>query len=190
MVGADPSFDETHVLRTLFILDSKRTGRKRLVKLLGVGEGSVRTIIKRLSREGLITSAKLGHSLTEKGGAYVKEKLNVMSKPRPITLSKLVSAEQSLIILRGASNKVGDGTALRDVALKAGADGAVILVDSGGVLRFPGGGLEITDYLPDKGLLQDLDIKPSDALIIGFAKSPQKAEDGAVAAALALQSNR
>jgi len=186
MVGADPSFNETHLLRTLFLLHSNQIGRKRLVKLLGVGEGSVRTIIKRLSAEGLITSAKLGHSLTPHGKAYVERKLEAMSKPQPINLSHLVSAEQSIIILRGAADKVGDGVALRDIALKAGADGAVVLVYKDGALRFPGGGLKMSDYMPDGERLLSIGVCPSDALIIGFGRSQHAAEDGAVAAALSL----
>ncbi|MFH1055935.1 MAG: DUF4443 domain-containing protein [Candidatus Altiarchaeota archaeon] len=184
MVGADPSFTETHILRTLFSLDSEPTGRKSLVKILGVGEGSVRTIIKRLTAKGLVTSSQAGHALTAPGKRVVHDKLKLMTKPIPIE-SGLVSGIQSLVLVHSASEKVGDGVKLRDVALKAGADGAVILVYDKGLV-FPKSGLDLSDYPPAKEALSRLNLAEGDVLVIGFAKTQPLAEDGTLAAALEL----
>jgi hypothetical protein len=185
MAGADPSFTEVHLLRALYILHSGTVGRKRLVKLLGVGEGSVRTIIKRLTAEGLISPSKAGHSLTMLGMKRVSDKLERMGKPASFDSVDLVTGCQSVVIIFGAANRVGDGVILRDVALKAGADGAVIIVQDGG-LRFPGTGLELTDYPGAKARLESLGMNDGDIAVIGFASDYQKAEDGAVAVALKL----
>jgi hypothetical protein len=185
MAGADPSFTEVHLLRTLYSLHSGTIGRKKLVKFLGVGEGSVRTIIKRLSQEGLITSSKQGHSLTESGRNRVALKLKLMRKPEAFDSIDLVKGSQSIIVVYGACDRVGDGVTLRDVALKAGADGAVIIVQKDG-LKFPGSGIDLKDYPGVKGRLESLALSECDAAIIGFGVTEAKAEDGAVAVALKL----
>lgn len=186
MVGADPSFGDVHLLRTLFILDSGTVGRKKLVKLLGVGEGSVRTIIKRLSGEGLVGSTQAGHHLTDAGKEHVEAKLSVLSKPSVVGCGDLVpSAHKSLTVVKASGQAVGSGVGLRDVALKAGADGAVILVYDGG-LRFPDSSLDLSDYPEAVAELGGLDLNDGDVVVIGFASSPEKAEDGALAVALEL----
>jgi len=182
MAGADPSFSETHLLRALFIIACGPVGRKNLVKMLGIGEGSVRTIIKRLTAEKLIESSKQGHTLTSKGRKAVNEKLQLMTKPIGFEASGLVEGRQSLIIVRNALDRVKDGVALRDIALKSGADGAVLLVYDG-ALKFPTGGLDLSDYPEAKRRLDGLELVPGDAIVIGFAQTQAKAEDGAVSVA-------
>jgi predicted transcriptional regulator len=186
MAGADPSFTETHILRTVFILDSGVTGRKKLVKQLGVGEGSVRTIIKRLSKEGLVSSSKKGHSLTDKGLEAVSKRLTSMSKPIAFDLTGLVpSGYQSLVVVYRMGDTLSGTVGLRDTALRAGADGAVILVYEGEYgLRFPDSGMDLSEYPLAAEKLLGLDLADGDVVVIGFASSREKAEDGAVAVAL------
>lgn len=186
MAGADPSFTEVHVLRTLFLLDSEIMGRKRLVKKLGVGEGSVRTIIKRLDSEGLVSSSRRGHTLTGKGREEVAGILDKMSKPVDFHAPDLVSeGVQKLVVVYGAADRVGAGVRLRDTALKAGADGAVILVYDG-VLRFPDGGIDLQQYPEALERLNKLDLSVGDVVVVGFAASEHAAEDGALAVAVEL----
>jgi DNA-binding MarR family transcriptional regulator len=186
MAGADPSFTKTHLVRTLFILHSGTVGRKRLVGLLGVGEGSVRTIIKRLSSEGLIESSKLGHSLTEKGREVVEDKLKLMAKPVDFECADIVTEGLcSLVIVKGASKRVSGAVGLRDTALRAGADGAVILVYNQGLV-FPGSVMELRNYPKAEEKLGELALDDGDVVVIGFGGTQVKAEDGAVAVALQL----
>ena len=185
MVGPESSFSEVHVLRALFLLDEGMMGRKKLVKLLGVGEGSVRTIIKRLSSDGLIKSSMRGHSLTESGQKFVAEKLKQMSKPQKMDLADFVNGVKSALIVYGASDRVGAGVALRDTALKAGADGAVIL-EYLKELVFAGEKMNLNEYPMSKKELESLEMSAGDVLVVGFSGIYEKAEDGAVAAALRL----
>jgi hypothetical protein len=185
MAGADPSFTETHLIRTLFILESGQIGRKRLVKLLGVGEGSVRTIIRKLAAEGLVACESLGHSLTDSGRRHTEKMLKKMTKPVEFDSGGLVGGVQSLVIVFGAASRVGSAVNLRDSALKAGADGAVILVKDGNI-RFPNGGMDLSTYPQALERLEGHRMRDGDAAVIGFADTLVKAEDGAVAAAMIL----
>ncbi|MBU4407040.1 MAG: hypothetical protein KKB24_05580, partial [Candidatus Altiarchaeota archaeon] len=112
MVGAAPSFSEAHLVRALLMLSSGRVGRKNLVKILGVGEGSVRTIIKRLKGEGLIKSSKQGHELTQKGKETVENYLNKFSMPgefKADDLSLHPGEESSSVIVYGAADRISNG---------------------------------------------------------------------------------
>jgi len=53
--GRAPSFIEVHVIKALEVICSgEAVGRVRLSKLLGLGEGEARTLVKHLKNEGLI----------------------------------------------------------------------------------------------------------------------------------------
>jgi len=188
MVGAAPSFTEVHLVRALFVFSGGACGRKKLVRELGVGEGSVRTILKRLSGEGLISSTKLGQELSVKGKKKVESILKKFSKPAVFSSPDLSEGEQSLVVVYGAASRAGSGVALRDVALKAGADGAVLLVSEKGRLVFPGEGVWVRDYPTLAESLKDVSTRSGDVIVIGFAVNRALAEDGALAVALKLSS--
>jgi hypothetical protein len=183
MAGAGPSFTEVHVLRALLMLYAGTHGRKSLVQLLGVGEGSVRTIMKRLAADGLLASSRRGHTLTDSGRASAEAKLARMSMPKAFDSGGMVGGFQSLVVVYGAADRVGAGATLRDAAVKTGADGAVILVYKGG-LMFPDGAMDLGGYPRASAELSKIPIREGDAVVIGFGASPQKAEDGAVTVSL------
>ena len=57
MKGPQRQFDKVHILRTLLILEKeKRVGRKELAKMLNLGEGSVRSILKDLMKKRYLKS--------------------------------------------------------------------------------------------------------------------------------------
>jgi len=187
MVGAAPSFSVVHLARTLFILREGKAGRKRLVVLLGVGEGSVRTIIKRLSGAGFLSSDQGGHSLSEKGRKALSAMLKKFTQPKDFFSSDISDKKQSIVLVHGAAGRIRKGGVdERDVAVRAGADGAVILSFRQGKLRFPSDGFDAGRF-PDLMLkLGSLDLSEGDVAVISFACSSIKAEDAALAVALEL----
>jgi len=189
MVGAAPSFSEAHLVRALLMLNSGRVGRKNLVRILGVGEGSVRTIIKRLKGDGLIKSSKQGHELTQKGKETVENYLNKFSMPGEFKASDLSlhsGEESSLIIVHEAADRISNGLEQRDIARDAGATSIAILLYKKRILEFPTPEVRLSQF-PDSGKeLENLDLKEGDAILISFGKTEAKAENGAVAVALQL----
>ena len=66
--GPSPSFNEAHVISILEIIgDMYPIGRKKLSRMLGLGEGATRTLIKHLRNEGMIHSSRYGISFSDKG---------------------------------------------------------------------------------------------------------------------------
>ncbi len=64
--GAYPEFTLEDVIATLFLL-KEPIGRKAIAETLDLGEGSVRTLLKKLNWIDVIDSAQRGHFLSKTG---------------------------------------------------------------------------------------------------------------------------
>ncbi|MFC2154578.1 DUF4443 domain-containing protein [Candidatus Altiarchaeota archaeon] len=191
MVGAAPSFSEVHLIRALLLLHNSPMGRKRLVKELGLGEGSVRTILKRLWADGLVESYRGGQKLSRKGGRKASSFLEKLWIEGEFHSSDLSEQEklQVLVIVKKIGGRVKSSVALRDQALRAGADGAVIIAQKKGDLIFPPDDTPIDDFPDLKGKLDQEELRAGDCAIICWAKTREVAEDGALTIALELLSS-
>ncbi|MEW6592088.1 MAG: DUF4443 domain-containing protein [Candidatus Hadarchaeota archaeon] len=181
--GPMPRFMEIHIWKALELIGKhNRVGRKRLVEKLGVGEGSTRTILNKLKAKRLVTSSKGGHSITEKGRKLLKTAPHFLRVDAgDLTVGKFDVATT----IKGAAKRVKLGLEQRDEAIKAGADGATVLVFSGGKLRFPDSSTEVKGQVA-AGLVNTLRPKDGDAVVIGSGGTAGLAEDGARAAAASL----
>ena len=178
-IGPLPRFAEAQVSKALrLIAERGPRGRKELANELGVGEGSMRTILDRLKRQGLIVSSRAGHAITAKGKRRLQEKLfeYVQIDAGSLTVSDVDVAT----IVKGAASKVKRGIEQRDEAIKVGANGATVLVFKGGKLRFPDGFLEIKEELSST-LTKALKPREEDVIVIGTARDAVRAEEGAKA---------
>ncbi len=188
--GPSSSFSELHLTRAMEIIGVEGpTGRKKLSEKLRLGEGAVRTMITRLEKARLIHVTKVGCELTEKGKAIfdgIKSGLVCVS---PVNSSQLTIGTYSVgILVRGYENKVRHGVEQRDAAIKAGANGAAMLLYKGGKLIMPAISEDVARDYPDvaKQIMDIFQPKESDVVIIGSANNLDIAEDGARAAAWTL----
>jgi len=181
-VGPLPRFAEVHVRRALeLIAEHKTIGRKQLAKKLGVGEGSMRTILNQLKKRSLITSSRGGHALTAKGRHALGKSLKfVQVDAGDLTVGEVDVAT----IVRGAADKVKRGIEQRDEAIKAGGDGATVLVFKAGKLRFPDGFTKVDEKVVE--LIKMFEPRNGDVVIIGTGSDAIKADVGARAAARTL----
>jgi hypothetical protein len=168
------------------VLSGGLTGRKSLVNILGVGEGSVRTIIKKLSLEGLIQSKPRGHELTAKGRKLVAGYLASFTLPEVAELDLSPGKKSAVTVVLGRSDEVTNGLKERETAVKAGADGAVLLKKTGVELKFPCSDISLKDYPKTKAFLNKMTLSPQDVIVISFSDSEPKAIDGALSIALEL----
>jgi DNA-binding PadR family transcriptional regulator len=185
-VGPLPRFAEVHVKRALeLIAEHKTIGRKQLAKKLGVGEGSMRTILNQLKKQSLITSSRGGHALTAKGRRALGKPLEyVQVDAGDLTVGEVDVAT----IVRGAATKVKRGIEQRDEAIKAGADGATVLIFKAGELRFPDGFAKVNENV--EKLIKMFRPREGDVVIVGTGRDAAKAEAGAKAAARSLVKTR
>ena len=64
------SFDSVHVLKAMQLMENKKKiSRSLLIRELGLGEGSVKTLVKHMKMSGLIENSNAGMWSTNKGKA-------------------------------------------------------------------------------------------------------------------------
>jgi len=184
--GALPKYSLHHLLWALFLIsENARVGRKRLAKLMGIGEGTCRGVLRELDDRGLVSVSKSGISLSMRGKRMMSGLPAVHGELGlgPLALSTCGHG----VAIRDHARFVKSGLEQRDAAMLAGAVGATALVFDRGALRFPDGRKLEDDYEADAALLVHL-FKPleGDVLIIGYGRDAVSAESGAFAAAATL----
>ena len=184
--GKQPAYFTAHVLKALELIESGfGVGRQRLAKELGLGEGSARTIVRRLKDEGLIEINRDGMALTDMSRELLNGVRNYIQSSALPQSGMTVGMVNYAVLVRGAADQIKSGLEQRDSALLAGAKGATTMVYRSNRFVIPGMEVEpsneFANYLvnlfkPEKG----------DIVIIGTADNLLKAELGAKAAALEL----
>ncbi len=181
--GSAPSFSECDFARFLWLLNGgKRVSRGEIARALGVGEGSVRTMIRALEKNGLIDVRRRGCGITEKGRKTFDESsvINAVSIP-PTELSYGKNA--FALVLSG--NRKVHGLVWRDEAVKAGAEGATALFFKDGELQLPVSDYSIRNSDAEK-ILDKIDLREGNLIVLSYGRARLNAERGAWAAATAL----
>ena len=178
MVGNTPNFTKIDILRC-FLRFNRNLSRHELSKELELGEGTIRTILNILKSKKLLQSTKHGHSLSKKGFDTLNRIYENISLPRSITAEHIYNSFKKVgIHIRNALN-LKEVYKLRDIAVKNGAEGALIL-------KFYN---EL--YVPEsrngnsyKELERYFDFKNDDVLVVAFANDNRTAENSALAVAI------
>ena len=187
--GPAPTFTVLHLLKALELIAEGPIGRGKLSKQLKTGEGTIRTIIKRLKDSDLIKTTKYGCSLTDLGRIFWKKFKEKIPKKVFLEKNEFSLADYTVAILvKGCKDKVETGMKQRDAAIMVGADGATTLIVDGKKLILPVISEDIAkDYpIAYKQIKELLKPEKGDVIIVGTAKTREKAEYGALAAALTL----
>lgn len=189
--GPSPAYSPTHVIKVLLILDSEQTmGRITLSKRLGVGEGSVRTIIKKLVELSVISvDAVGGCHLTDVGNSLVAELKKTIVAITDIDLQEMgIALASKAIQLRGLSLSGSPFTRLRDIAVRNGAEGMVIFIYKDGNFTFPlMTEVVAKDYPRIAAHLKSVfSLNEGDVVFIAFSKESLLAEQAVLSAAISL----
>lgn len=180
-VGPRPRFIKAQVYRALELIgEHQPIGRKLLSDKLGVGEGSMRTILNKLKWEKLIISTPQGHLLTDKGEKELEKRSRKFIELDAGSLT--VGEVDVATIIKKASDKIKFGIEQRDEAIKAGADGVTILVFENEDLKIAGTDIELNTGVKSK-LIELFKPDEGDVIIIGTGNGKIIAERGALAAA-------
>jgi predicted transcriptional regulator len=181
--GPTPKFSPYHVWKTFHLIGAQGPiSRKKLAETLGLGEGSIRTILNKMIQEEMITNNREGAVLTERG----RRRLEAMGiEVSPIVVNLGISGANCAVLAKGMGKHVRNGREQRDVSCRAGAEGAITLVIKNGELTFPGDKYPL-DAANSKALKSTFGFSDDDVLIIGFSHMYKDAEKGAVTAALTL----
>lgn len=182
------SFDLVHVFKTMQMMsDSKKISRSTMMQELGLGEGSIKTLVKHLKMYGLVDNSNAGMWLTSKGETLYA-KLHV-SIPREMDIAKCSVALGKFnhaVLLKNMAYTIKSGIEQRDAAIKAGAVGATTLLCKNERLVLPGTGEDLmrNDQKIHSLIMEKLSPEQNDVIIIGSSQSKKIAEMAAKSAAL------
>lgn len=181
--GAYPEFKIEDAVAVLFLLKTPK-GRKQISEELNLGEGTVRTLLKKLSSIGLVESQQKGHSLSKKGVEIVREISKLFSEPLEITpLEGFVT--YALIVKNPPEFK---SIELRDEAIRFFARGAMILVVQNNEIVFPEDERALKETLPElSGDLKKLPAGNGDLVIVTWANTKADALKSLIHVALTLK---
>ena len=180
MVGNIPNYTRIDILRC-FLRFNKNIGRQELAKDLELGEGTIRTILETLKSKKLLDSTKKGHFLSKKGGEALRDIYKSISAPKNMPVKNIYPDFKKIgILIRNAPN-LKELYKLRDIAVRNGADGAIILKFDDKLFA------PESDYEQDyKEMEKYFDFMNDDVLVVAFSNEKRKAENGALAIALEL----
>ena len=181
MVGNYPNFMKTDILRCFLKIDNN-TSRRYLKKYLEIGEGTVKSILNILKNKKLISSTKKGHSLTEKG-KLLKTKIEGIITVKKIDVRNLYPNYKKIGILIKDNKKIKIDYRLRDLAVKNGAEGALIFNYNNKLI------LPDYDKRDFKEIEKLFDLKNNNILVITFAPSFKLAEYSGLSVLLEINKN-
>lgn len=186
--GPPPTFSVFDLFSAIETVGTRPIGRNKLAEELDVGDGVVRTILRRLTDAELIETSKAGCSLTDKGMGLWKECSRVLRKAR-ITKNELSPTEHSFgVLIKNGGSKVKSGIEQRDAAILIGTKSVTTIVFRNRRLIIPSVSENIAEDFPNAAgqIVRLFGPEENDAIVISSAENSKKAEYGALAAAWTL----
>lgn len=189
--GPSPTYTRAHLLLAfLTIGESGTIGRHALAERSELGEGAVRTVLKKLAELSYIRSSVSGCSLTEKGRRAWEGVRSIVGPIIDFEGSALtVGRNQSAVLVKGGARAVKDGIEQRDSAVRLGASGATTYVMQNGEFSVPGGSSDCERDFPSpvwSRLRKELRPGEGDAIVVCGSANKMTAKLGALEAALTL----
>jgi hypothetical protein len=187
--GPKAGFSQADVVKALMrIGESGAIGRSRLSSLLNLGQGEIRTLIKRLKVTRLIRVGMSGCELTEQGKkefALISKTISWRSEVKGNSLG--IGEHCWAFLVKNRATRVRLGIEQRDAAIRAGASGVLTLLYSGGHFLIPveGTDCERTTLEPWQ-TIRRASPEEGDVVIVSGAKDSTSAENGGWSAVLTL----
>jgi len=183
MVGNLSNFTKIDVLRCLFNLENP-VSRTNLSYNLDLGEGTIRSILDILKKNNFLDSDKKGHSLNDNGLKILGKVKNSLDMVK-VSLNDLFPGKKKIAAhIKNIKNKnIGKSYELRDIALKNGADGALILTFNEKLELYDYDDSEMNNFEEIEGKFK---LNNDDLVIIAYADSYRLSEHGGLAVAIEL----
>ncbi|MDE1829524.1 MAG: hypothetical protein KGI25_04300 [Thaumarchaeota archaeon] len=182
------SFEPAHIFKVLQIIHTNtKASRSILIEEIGLGEGSIKTLVKHLKMNGLVTTSKSGMILTNKGTALFSKLIEAIPAEADIRESSItIGRANHAQLVKGLSEDVGSGIEQRDAAIKIGALGATTLVfrDNKLFTSDKSYDIPIKDHTLTREVIKKLEPENGDVVIVASAENKKTADLAAKRAAL------
>ena len=124
------SFSEVHVFKTLQLMrENQRVSRVMLCRELVPGEGAIKTLIKHMKMDGLISTSNGGTKMTPKGKEICYHLTSsIPSETKLPKCSVALGKFNHAVLLKNLSYVVKSGIEQRDASIKMNGTGATTLL--------------------------------------------------------------
>lgn len=189
-----PAFKPHHAAVALTLIGREQPlGRYDLCEKMSVGEGTVRTLLKRLTESGHIEAeGKQGQALTSSGQMLFDEISSDIPLGYDLDVKALVMYEQAYAnLVKQRAYLVTDGIRQRDEAIIQGGygkAGATTIIQKNGTLVMPPGDFHMLAEYERETLLLIETLRPEDGdvIVIGSADDLNLAREVSMAATMTL----
>jgi len=167
--------------------NNNRISRAVLMDELGLGEGSIKTLVKHLKMNNLIENSNAGMWLTNKGKSIYSKLHGVIPSEMNLSACSItVGKFNYAVLVKNHGRNIGMGIEQRDAAIKIGAVGATTLIFEKGKFLMPDRNQVALrkDQKIHDALMGKLKPEDNDVVIIGSADDRNTAEMAAKNAAL------
>ena len=183
------SFDIVHVFKALQLMENRgHVSRDLLCQELGLGEGTIKTLLKHLKMHDMIKSTNAGTKMTSKATTIFSELLSYIPIEANLPKCSIALGKFNyVVLLKQFSFAIKSGIEQRDSAIKMGALGATTMLFKDGKFVMPGSNYESLKKEPyiHRLLIERLKPEENDVIIIGSDDmSERTAELAAKSAAL------
>jgi hypothetical protein len=176
------SFSEVHVFKTLQLLkENRRVSRAMLHNELALGDGAIKTLIKHMKMDGLISTSNGGTKMTLKGKEICYQLISsIPSETELPKCSVALGKFNHAVLLKNLSYAIKSGIEQRDAAIKMNGTGATTLLYIDKKLVMPTNIYQ--DSLREEHIIRELLVeklkpKQDDVIIIGSSDTnPKTAE--------------
>ncbi len=189
--GVKPRYSRADVYQTLLILvEEGPLGRLKIAEKLGLGEASVKTMLRRLKELNVVDIDPIaGAYLTSKGKEII-EKVSEKIMP-PITLDLHETAEwpnSKITVLKKASHILEQTNVLeiRDELIRRGAKAALIIVVEHNTAKLAG----VEEYTSKeiRQIAEKAKAENGDLILVSWSPNPRESEKALIEVALDLLS--
>ena len=183
------SFDIVHVFKALQLMENRgHVSRDLLCQELGLGEGTIKTLLKHLKMHDMIKSTNAGTKMTSKATTIFSELLSYIPIEANLPKCSIALGKFNyVVLLKQFSFAIKSGIEQRDSAIKMGALGATTMLFKDGKFVMPDSNYESLKKEPyiHRLLIERLKPEENDVIIIGSDDmSERTAELAAKSAAL------
>ena len=189
--GPSRTFGSSHVITVLLTIgEAGSIGRGALAKQAGLGDGAIRTVIKRLKEDGYVLVKPAGCTLSAKGEqAYGELKRKLPGTVRLSKTSLTLGREQVALLVKDEAKRVRSGIEQRDASILAGATGATTYTIKGSRFQIPGSSQDCEKDFPSGAwseLRRSLHPVDGDVVIVCGSDDGRKSFIAAISSALTL----
>ncbi len=193
--GPLPQLTPLQLLNALLVIDQEGPlGRRALAQALSINDGIARGLLERLAQQGIVSVTENGVKLSQQGRGRLHTLLQQIAVRKILTLgdTSLAGGKPSVAIQLAKRYQPGmTGIPQRDEAVKAGADGSIVMAVLSGKLLLPPDNKDAAELYPadNSRLWKTFNLGEKDLIVIGFGRDQRRALAGAIAAALSLSPN-